>query len=379
MKRWEAGAAALASTLLVVSCSKTTASSQQSSTKSPGIGTTSSSSEPVAFSPGDLTVGPDGAVYASDCVGGYVFRVDPNGAVHVIAGIGISSPNGGISKDGVPATEAELDCPAGLAFDARGDLLIADHANNRIRLIDAKGVISTIAGNGPVGTAPEGGPMTGDGGPAAEASLQEPVGIQFDANGNLLIADRDDHAVRRIDRKGDLSTIAGTGKQSYTGDGGAATKAAFVSPVYVVPDSRGNLYVSDDEAQVIRIIDPSGVITTFAGTGKSGYSGDGGLATKATFSSPEGLAFDRSGNLYVADLSNHVVRMIDPTGTITTFAGTGQAGCAADGRPANKAKLSDPSGLALDGRGDLFVADGTCGIVRIDRKGVLTIIAPAVV
>ena len=374
-------AVVVASTALLVGCTGGGADTLASSGASPSApSSTASPPETVPFAPGDITVDAKGHVYASDCGGGYVFRVSPTGSVTVVAGIGISSFAGGLSGDGGPATKAQLACPAGLVFDGDGDLLVADHANNRIRSIDTEGIIETVAGNGPLGTAAEGGDLTGDGGPALEATLQEPVGIAFDADGALLVADRDHHAIRSIAPDGTITTIAGTGEQSYSGDGGPAEDATFVSPVYVVPDASGNLYVADDEAGVIRRIDTSGTITTFAGTGEIGYSGDGGPAIEATFGAPEGLAFDEAGNLFVADLDNHVIRMIDRGGIVQTVFGPGEPGCPS-GDPdvdPRAAPLSDPSGLVFDEAGNLFVADGTCGVIRIGRDGALVVLAPAV-
>src|SRR5215212_9679991 len=207
--------------------------------------------------------------------------------------------------------------------------------------------IKTVAGDG--------GEQLGDGGPATKAAFCGTSDVTLDAAGNMYIADGGiycsgpgGHTVRKVDRHGIITTVAGTGEPGFSGDGGPATKAQLDVPFAVAADREGNLYITDENNYRIRKVDKEGVITTFAGTGEGGYSGDGGPATSAKLIDPGGLAFDDQGNLYVADYKS--VRKIDPSGTITTVAGTGQLGFSGDGGPATEAKLSAYD-VALDHKG----------------------------
>jgi sugar lactone lactonase YvrE len=329
----------------------------------------------AAFAPGGLALDALGNLYTADCEDGYVFRIDPSGQITAIAGTGFVSLSGGISGDGGPAVKAQLDCPADLAFDRHGNLLVADHANNRIREIDHARVIRTVVGGGPLGTGPDDGELKGDGGPAIRAWLQEPQSIVFDQQGDLYIADRDNHAIRRVDTRGIITTIAGTGTEGFSGDGGPATQAKLARPLGLAFDAAGNLYFADSANFRIRRVDTHGVITTFAGTGTAGYSGDGGPAIRTKMDPEDALVFDSAGALYFVDIDHHVVRMINPKGTITTVAGTGTAGCSGFGGPATAAELDTPDGLLFGPNGDLYVADDRCGILRIEGNGIISLFA----
>ncbi len=275
----------------------------------------------------------------------------------------------GYGGDSGPATEANLAHPGPLAADESDNLYMADLSNHRIRRIDAEGVITTIAGTGESG-------FSGDGGPATEAQVASPNGLAADGSGNLYVADSGNHRIRRIDPEGVITTIAGTGERGFGGDAGPATAAQFNSPRQLTLDGSGNLYVADYTNRRIRRIDSEGIITTIAGTGERGFSGDGGPATEAQFSSADGLAVDGSGNLYAADGGNNRIRRIDSEGVITTIAGTGGRGYGGDSGPATEAQFSFPRGLAVDGSGNLYVADGSNNrIRRIDSEGVITTIA----
>jgi sugar lactone lactonase YvrE len=329
------------------------------------------------WEPGSLAVGSDGTLYATDCTRGRIFAIDPEGVVSIFAGAGHSSTSGAIPVEGMLATEADIHCPAGIGFDAAGNLIIVEHASNRIRSIGADGTINTIVGGGPPGTSTDDGDLAGDGGPALEATLQEPVGIAFDAAGNLYFADRDNHAVRKVDASGIILTVAGTGEPGYSGDGGPAVAAQLERPQDVAVDEGGNLYITDSVNNRIRRVDIAGTITTFAGTGESGYSGDGGPATDAMLANPVEVVIARSGEVYFSSDDNHAVRKVDANGIISTVAGTGEPGFAGDGGPATEAQLQFPSGIVFDGAGNLYIGDSTNHRIRaVTPEGVISSYAP---
>jgi len=275
-----------------------------------------------------LAVGADGRLFGADCYGARVFRFDTSGPV-VVAGNG----SAGSSGDGGPATAAALHCPFGPVVDERG-IFILDHGNDSIRLVDPTGTISTFVGPGP---------------------FQSPIGLSIDAAGNLYVGDRDAHMVRRVDTAGVVTTIAGTGQPGFGGDGGPATEAQLDEPEAIAVDGAGNVFFDDTGNSRVRRIDPAGIITTVAGDGTAASTGDGGPATAASLDHPqEGLVVDPSGALYVTE--GQRIRRIDPDGTISTFAGTGVAGSTGDGGPATAAQLQDPAALAMDRAGDLYVS-----------------------
>ena len=212
--------------------------------------------------------------------------------------------------------------------------------------------ISTIAGTTTSG-------FSGDGGAATSAQLNYPAGLAIDASGNIYFADQGNQRVRKITAStGIISTIAGTGTSGFSGDGGAATSAQINNPAAVAVDASGNIYISDQYNQRIRKITAStGNISTIAGTGTYSYTGDGGAATSATFQNPAGIEIDGSGNIYIADLFNHVVRKITAsTGVISTVAGSGSAGYSGDGGSATSANLNYPTDIALDDSGHLYIS-----------------------
>jgi sugar lactone lactonase YvrE len=372
-------AIALGAMLLAAACS--TESGQSPAIGSPGmsqpVGAASPTAVALLWGPEGLAFGADGTLYASDCVGGRIYRVDPAGVVTVFAGTGVSSPAGGLSPEGVPATQADLHCPMGLAFDPAGNLLVADHANNRVRAIGPDGLINTVVGSGPIGTSSDDGDLTGDGGPALEAALQEPTAIAFDAAGNLYIADRDNHAVRRVDPSGIITTVAGSGERGFAGDDGPAIDADLSRPQGVAVDGAGNIYISDSDNHRIRKVDPSGVITTIAGTGEPGYSGDGGPAIDAMIVDPYMLVVDGTGSLLFSS-SGNVIRKVDTSGIISSVAGTGEAGLSGDGGAATAAQLSFPTGLVFDAAANLYIGEAGNERIRIVHPdGTIATFAPA--
>ncbi len=267
------------------------------------------------------------------------------------------------------ALEATLSLPAGIAIDADGNLFVADQQGHVVRRVDRAGSIDTVAGTGAAGYA-------GDGGPARSAALRSPSGVTVDVAGNLYVADSWNHRVRRVDPAGVITTVAGTGEDGFGGDGGPAVEAQLSLPFAVAVDPAGNLYIADFGNRRVRKVDPSGVITTLAGSGQRGSVGDGGPAVKAQLSPPTGIAVDARGAVFIADQFNHRVRGVSPAGIITTVAGTGQEGSGGDGGPAASARLWYPASVAVDEQGSLFIADQENSRIRkVDGAGVITTVA----
>ncbi|MCW5981576.1 MAG: hypothetical protein KIT09_26055 [Bryobacteraceae bacterium] len=361
--------------------------------------------------PGSIAVDRAGNVYIGDFGNSRIRRVTPNGVIQTAAGNGrfrsageggpatsatlyfpygsaidgagnlyISEPGrntirrissgiltrfagtgrAGYSGDGGPAISAELNSPAGLAYDAASNsLFVADQFNSRVRRIGPDGLIATVAGNGSFG-------FTGDGGPAIDARLQLPITVAV-ANGEIYIADGENKnspegerggRIRKVDASGRITTIAGNGSEVFSGDGGPATRAGLSPSQGIAVDNVGNVYVSDTKNHRVRMIDYTGVITTVAGTGVAGNTGDNGPAVSATLNEPMGLGFDRAGNLLIVDNQNHRVRALNFTnGRIVGIAGTGTRGYSGDGDLAVRATLRGPTSLAVNSIGDVLVAD----------------------
>lgn len=286
------------------------------------------------------------------------------GSIWTYAGNG----TGGFAGDGGPAINAELNYPQGVAVDSAGNVYIADTANDRIRKVAKDGTISTFAGNGLSG-------FGGDGGPATSAGVGGPVGVAVDSSGNLYISAIGDERVRKVTVDGTISTVAGNGTTGFGGDGGPATSANLFDPSGIAVDDTGNIYIADLWNQRIRKVTIDGVISTVAGNGTAGFSGDGGPATSASLNLPVSVAADTSGNLYIADSANQRIRKVAPDGTISTFAGNGTEGFGGDGSPATSAELNNPYGVAVDANGNVYIANLIGSIRKVAPNGTISTVA----
>ncbi len=292
---------------------------------------------------------------ATDTAGNVYISDIVNQSIRKVSSSGIitticGTGSSGFSGDSGQATAAKVNWPAGMVIDRAGNLLFADSRNNRVRKIDPSGVITTIAGTGTAS-------FSGDGGPATAATLSAPWGLAIDTNGSLFIADQANNRIRKVDTSGIMSTIAGVSSAGYTGDGGAATAAQLNGPYGVAADRSGFVYIADYNNNRVRKISLLGIISTYAGTGTAGFSGDGGPATAANVSHPQQLAVDGSGNLYIACPGAMRVRVVTPTALIYAFAGNGTAGFYGDGGVSTLANLSNPYGLAIDQANTCYIAD----------------------
>jgi sugar lactone lactonase YvrE len=321
--------------------------------------------------PFGIAIDAAGNVFIGDGANSRVRKVSPDGIITTVAGNGVS----GFSGDGGPATEARLAGALWLASDRVGNLYLSDWSHNRVRKVSPDGIITTVAGTGPT-TDEAPGDYTGDGGPATAARLYYPQGLAVDAAGNLFIADSENHRIRKVRPDGTITTVAGSGptgpdKGSSTGDGGPAIAATLRGPMCLAVDGSGNLFFTEKDplgtsAAVggytgprfqVRKVSADGIITTVASNGVKGFSGDGGLAMEASLDNPSGVAVDMAGNLFIADYNNYRVRKVDPNGMISTVAGTGMNPYVGDGVLATATGLRGPEGLVIDAAGNLLISD----------------------
>ncbi len=285
--------------------------------------------------------------------------------ISTVAGCGIK----GFGGDGGKARAAKLNKPLGMAEDIKGNMYIADNNNNIIRKVDSKGIISTFAGTGEHG-------YFGDHGQARQAKFHWINDVIVDHDGNVLIIDQGNNCVRKVDKNGIITTIAGRGSGGFSGDGGPATNAELLIPTSLTIDPAGNIYLSDAGNERIRKINKAGIINTIAGNGTEGYTGDGLDARKAAIGTVDGITNDRKGNIYFVQRLNHVIRKIDGKGKVSTIAGTGIAGFSGDGGSALYARLNKPYGIIVDDSGTIYFADnGNNRIRKIDKKGIITTVA----
>ncbi len=302
-----------------------------------------------------------GNLYVAEATNHCVRRIaKATGVITTVAGTGVL----GSSGDGGPATRATMNQPYALQIDTNGDIYIVDRLNAVIRQVEAlTGIITTVAGTGEPGS-------SGDGGPGTRAQLREPNDCFLDGRGGLLIADIQDQRIRRLDlRTGMITTYAGTGEKARAGDGRPATAASIFGARAVCMDRRGNTYICEREGNGIRKVDAHGIMSTYAGTGERGYSGDMSPALTATWGAPKAIRCDRQGNLLVVDTENHAIRRIDAvTGVVTTLAGGRRSG-AGDGGPAIAAGLDRPHGCDVDEQGNIYIADSNNHRVRVVGAG----------
>ena len=328
-------------------------------------------------SPLGVAVDSVGNLYIADAGNHRIRKVSPSGIINTAAGSGEED----FSGDGGLATSASLNLPNRVTVDAAGNLYIADIGNSRIRSVSGAGIIRTVAGNGLF-------KFSGDGGPATSATLNLPRTVAVDADGNLYIADSLSNRIRKVSPDGIITTVAGSGNRGFSGDSGPAINASLKLPQGVATDSVGNLYIADTFNGRIRKVGADGIITTVAGNGTRTGSidgeggdpaddlGDDGPATSASLNRPRSVALDAAGNLYVADRNNHRTRKVSPGGIISTVAGTGVAGFSGDDGPATSAALNQPRSVAVDAGGNLYIADSNNERIRkVSSDGTITTVA----
>jgi sugar lactone lactonase YvrE len=304
--------------------------------------------------PFDLVVDETGNLYILEA-SGRVRKVDSSGRITTVVGPPATRADTILTE----ANALRLKGTNALAIDGEGNLYVGggDGKHFIVSRISPSGQVTRVAGTGRPG-------FSGDGGPAIEAELGWVYDLAVDAAGNIFIVDQDNHRIRMVDTDGVITTIAGTGEPGFSGDGGTATEARLNSPYGIALDAEGNIYFTAQPG-VVRRIDMSGVITTIAGSGRAGYAGDGGPATAARLSTgPEHVEVDQDGRVYIEDTGNHCIRMVDLEGTITTIVGVCKPGFRGDGGPARSALLRQPSGMLLTPGGVLYIADSANNRVR---------------
>ena len=306
-----------------------------------------------------VSVTPDGGYLIVDQGNNRIRRVFPNGTIVTIAGIGGA---GGFGGDGGPAVLAQLNIPNGAVMGTDGSVLIADSLNNRVRRVDPGGTITTVAGGGP-------GPGLGDGDAATNATLAFPADVDWQSDGGFLIADNDNDRIRRVSPGGTITTVAGT-TQGFSGDNNPATSAQLNDPASVTSTPGGGFLIADKDNHRVRRVDPNGTITTAAGVGTPGSIGDGGPATAAALNLPANVAYGASsGSILIADRANHRIRHIALDGTITTVTGTGTAGFNGDGLIGTATDLNSPFDVVVNPEGDYLIADTSNHRIRAVDAG----------
>jgi sugar lactone lactonase YvrE len=303
-----------------------------------GTGTAASFRNPTG-----VAVDPSGNVYVADSYNNLIREISPGGVVSTLAG------SGAMGSTNATGTAASFNYPYGIGIDPSGNLYVSDTSNELMRKIAPGAVVSTMAGTGATGF------MNGAG---TVATFDVPIGLAVDSSGNVYVADEYNNAIREITPAGVVSTLAGSGAAGAAN--GTGTAASFSTPYGVGVDSSGNVYVADTGNNLVRKITPGGVVTTLAGSGAAGTAN--GTGTAASFSGPAGIGVDSAGNIYVGDAFNNLIRKITPAGVVTTLAGTGAAG--ANNGAANTATFNEPGALAVDASGNIYVADYNNDLIR---------------
>jgi hypothetical protein len=316
------------------------------------------------FDPACIAEDEFGAVYILDrgrvFRGRMIWKIDGNGKVHAIAGTG----RAGEPRPGDNALKADLARPCALCIDRNGRVVFAD--GSMLFRIEANGQLTRIGGISLGATKFDG--QNDDGGLATETAFNQACDVRSDRQGNLFVADTFSHRIRKITTDGHIYTVAGTGEAGFSGNGGPAALATLNTPYGIFVDSQGRLLIADSENHVIRRVDENGLISTIAGTGKPGYAGDGGPARSAMLNSPQSLFVDQNERIYIGDEHNNVIRVIDGEGRISTFIGTGTDGFATDGTSAKVAQMSDPESVLVRGDGSVLVADGDNGRILVMKQ-----------
>lgn len=295
-----------------------------------------------------------GNLYIADKNNNAVRKVSTAGVITTFAGTGIA----GFSGDNGQATSATLNLPNRLSTDTLGNIYISDYLNSRIRKVATTGIITTVAGHIRQG-------FSGDGFQAVLAQIYWPVGITFDKAQNMYIVDNGNFCIRKVTTTGIISSPIGTPQvNGFSGDGGAATSAQFQNMIGVSVDANSNIFIGDAGNNRIRKVTTAGIISTSVGTGVSGFSGDAGQATAAQINTPSGTVFNASGNLFISDHYNYRIRKVTTAGMISTAVGIGAAGYSGDGGAATAAKINGTSGLGVDASGNLYISDTKNNVIR---------------
>jgi NHL repeat-containing protein len=300
---------------------------------------------------GPMGIGEDreGNIFVSDREGKLVWEFERSGRAVVIAGTGRPTGAGGLPPGSSPAQDLDLAMPEGLVVDHEGDILLADSYNHVILRIDRAGNATLFAGTGERGAGAEGVKAT-------ESALSFPVDVRLDSKGNVFIADLRNHRIRKITRDGLITTVAGTGVAGFSGDGGPAIKAQLDMPYGVWLDKNDELLIADSNNNRIRKVTSDGIIHTVAGSGKEGFDGDGGPATAAKLNSPQSLGGDREGRIYIGDEHNNAIRILELDGTIQTLVGSEGPGFSGDGGPASQAQIADPENIWVRSDGSILIS-----------------------
>ena len=320
---------------------------------------------------GPMGIGEDreGNIILSDREGKFVWKIEKSGRAVVIAGTGKSTGARGLPEGRVSALEVDLAMPEGLVVDHDGSILLADSYNHAILRIDKEGYLSRFAGTGERGRG-------GEGVKALDSAFAFPCDIRLDSKGNIFVADLENHRIRKITRDGLVTTVAGSGVPGYSGDGGPALNAQLNSPWGILLDKDDNLLIADTNNDAIRKVGSDGIIHTIAGNGQEGYEGDGGPARSAKLNAPQSLAVDAQGRIYIGDEHNDAIRVVELDGTIRSFIGSKGPGYSGDGGPASQAQIADPENLWVRKDGSILISVRDNARLRIvSPEGIISTLA----